>query len=179
MAEVIKCGFIADPAILDLVEKNHFDAVIDPQSAALRELIERAIAVKADVVSEDLKESGRREILNYGHTLGHAIELVERYSWRHGAAVSVGMMFAAELPAAWGASATPTQTVTAPSLKPSGCPSPTAGTAGRVSSTACAGTRSPAATCCASWSLTALPSRASWTFPDTSLLFAAYQEIAS
>ncbi|MBT2594921.1 3-dehydroquinate synthase [Arthrobacter sp. ISL-72] len=96
MAEVIKCGFIADPAILDLVEKDP-SAVTDPQSAVLRELIERAIAVKAEVVSEDLKESGRREILNYGHTLGHAIELVERYSWRHGAAVSVGMMFAAEL----------------------------------------------------------------------------------
>ena len=96
MAEVIKCGFIADPAILDLVEKDP-TAVVDPQSDVLRELIERAIAVKAKVVSEDLKESGLREILNYGHTLGHAIELVERYSWRHGAAVSVGMMFAAEL----------------------------------------------------------------------------------
>lgn len=96
MAEVIKCGFIADPAILDLVEQNT-EAVTDPQSETLRELIERAIAVKARVVSEDLKESGLREILNYGHTLGHAIELVERYSWRHGAAVSVGMMFAAEL----------------------------------------------------------------------------------
>lgn len=96
MAEVVKCGFIADPAILDLVEKDP-EAVVDPQSAVLRELIERAIAVKAKVVSEDLKESGLREILNYGHTLGHAIELVERYSWRHGAAVSVGMMFAAEL----------------------------------------------------------------------------------
>jgi 3-dehydroquinate synthase len=96
MAEVVKCGFIADPAILDLVEKDP-EAVVDPQSAVLRELIERAIAVKARVVSEDLLESGLREILNYGHTLGHAIELVERYSWRHGAAISVGMMFAAEL----------------------------------------------------------------------------------
>jgi 3-dehydroquinate synthase len=96
LAEVIKCGFIADPAILDLVEKDP-STVVDPRSDALRELIERAIAVKAKVVSEDLKESGLREILNYGHTLGHAIELVERYSWRHGAAVSVGMMFAAEL----------------------------------------------------------------------------------
>lgn len=96
MAEVIKCGFIADPAILDLVETDPA-AVTDPRSAALRELIERAIAVKARVVSEDLKETGQREILNYGHTLGHAIELAERYSWRHGAAVSVGMMFAAEL----------------------------------------------------------------------------------
>lgn len=96
MAEVIKCGFIADPIILDLIEANP-EAVKDPASPVLRELIERAIAVKAKVVSEDLKESGLREILNYGHTLGHAIELAERYSWRHGAAVSVGMMFAAEL----------------------------------------------------------------------------------
>ena len=96
MAEVIKCGFIADPAILDLIEKDPA-AVSDPRSDAVRELIERAITVKARVVSEDLKETGQREILNYGHTLGHAIELAERYSWRHGAAVSVGMMFAAEL----------------------------------------------------------------------------------
>lgn len=96
MAEVIKCGFIADPAILELIE-NDPAAVTDPRSDILRELIERAITVKARVVSEDLKETGQREILNYGHTLGHAIELAERYSWRHGAAVSVGMMFAAEL----------------------------------------------------------------------------------
>ncbi|NUU30222.1 3-dehydroquinate synthase [Arthrobacter sp. C9C5] len=96
MAEVIKCGFIADPAILDLIEKDPA-TVSDPRSETVRELIERAIAVKARVVSEDLKETGQREILNYGHTLGHAIELAERYSWRHGAAVSVGMMFAAEL----------------------------------------------------------------------------------
>lgn len=96
LAEVIKCGFIADPVILDLLEA-HPDEARNPRSAVLRELIERAIAVKAKVVSEDLKESGRREMLNYGHTLGHAIELTERYSWRHGAAISVGMMFAAEL----------------------------------------------------------------------------------
>ncbi|WP_394937806.1 3-dehydroquinate synthase [Psychromicrobium sp. YIM B11713] len=96
LAEVVKCGFIADPRILELVEASP-EAVKDPTSGVLRELIERAIKVKAEVVSADLKESGQREFLNYGHTLGHAIELVERYSWRHGAAVSVGMMFAAEL----------------------------------------------------------------------------------
>jgi 3-dehydroquinate synthase len=96
MAEVVKCGFIADPAILDLIEANP-EAVKDPRSDVLRELIERAIRVKARVVSEDLTEKGLRETLNYGHTLGHAIEHAERYSWRHGAAVSVGMMFAAEL----------------------------------------------------------------------------------
>jgi 3-dehydroquinate synthase len=67
------------------------------QGPVLRELIERSIRVKAEVVSDDFKESGRREILNYGHTLGHAIEHKERYQWRHGAAVSVGMVFAAEV----------------------------------------------------------------------------------
>ena len=96
MAEVVKCGFIADAAILDLIEAAP-EAVADPDSAAVRELVERSIAVKADIVSSDLKEAGRREFLNYGHTLGHAIELAERYQWRHGAAVSVGLAFAAEL----------------------------------------------------------------------------------
>ncbi len=96
MAEVVKCGFIADPGILDLIEADP-SAATDPTSPVLRELVERSIAVKADVVSRDLKEAGPREFLNYGHTLAHAIELVERYSWRHGAAVSVGMVFVAEL----------------------------------------------------------------------------------
>lgn len=96
LAEVIKCGFIADPAILDIVE-DHPVAVTDPTSPVVRDLIERSVRVKADVVAQDLRESDLREVLNYGHTLGHAIELVERYSWRHGAAVSVGMVYAAEL----------------------------------------------------------------------------------
>ena len=96
MAEVVKCGFIADPRILELIRENPQD-VRDAASPVVRELIERGIRVKAEVVSSDLKESGRREYLNYGHTLGHAIEHNERYQWRHGAAVSVGMVFAAEL----------------------------------------------------------------------------------
>lgn len=96
LAEVVKCGFIADPPILDLIEADPAQAQ-NPHSAVLRELIERSIAVKARVVSEDLREAGPRESLNYGHTLGHAIELAERYQWRHGAAVSVGLVFAAEL----------------------------------------------------------------------------------
>ena len=101
MAEVVKCGFIADPQILDIIEANP-EKIRDSQSSIVRDLIERAVRVKAKVVSEDLRESGRREILNYGHTLGHAIERAERYQWRHGAAVAVGMVYAAELALAAG-----------------------------------------------------------------------------
>ncbi|ESP96735.1 3-dehydroquinate synthase [Streptomyces sp. GBA 94-10 4N24] len=96
LAEIIKAGFIADPVILDLIEADPA-AARNPAGPHTAELIERSIRVKAEVVSEDLKESGRREILNYGHTLGHAIEKNERYEWRHGAAVAVGMLYAAEL----------------------------------------------------------------------------------
>ncbi|MCP2166670.1 3-dehydroquinate synthase [Goodfellowiella coeruleoviolacea] len=96
MAEVVKCGFIADPVILDLIEADPA-AALDPTGAVLGELVRRAIQVKADVVSADLRESSLREVLNYGHTLGHAIERRERYRWRHGAAISVGLVFAAEL----------------------------------------------------------------------------------
>jgi 3-dehydroquinate synthase len=96
MAEVVKAGFIADPVILDLIEADP-RAALDPKGDVLPELIRRSITVKAEVVAADEKESELREILNYGHTLGHAIERRERYQWRHGAAVSVGLVFAAEL----------------------------------------------------------------------------------
>ncbi|GAB3741031.1 3-dehydroquinate synthase [Microlunatus parietis] len=102
LAEVIKCGFIADPVILERIE-------VDPAAArelgspVLREVIERSIEVKAKVVSADLRESTSvgdkvgRELVNYGHTLGHAIERREHYRWRHGEAISIGMVFVAEL----------------------------------------------------------------------------------
>ena len=96
LAEVVKCGFIADPALLETIER-------DPAAARKRggpgahELVERSVRVKAAVVTADPREAGPREVLNYGHTLGHAIEKVERYRWPHGAAISVGMVFAAEL----------------------------------------------------------------------------------
>ncbi len=96
LAEVIKCGFIADPVILDLVEADP-EAVRSVEGPHVRQLVERAVTVKADVVAQDLKESSLREILNYGHTFGHAVEQVERYQFRHGAAVSIGMVYVAEL----------------------------------------------------------------------------------
>lgn len=88
-AELIKTGFIADTRILELYQEG--------AQQHWPELVERSVAVKAHVVGQDLKESGLREILNYGHTLGHAIERRENYTWRHGNAVAVGMMFAAHL----------------------------------------------------------------------------------
>lgn len=100
MAETIKCGFIADPVILERVQHDP-PGILQPDSPALADVIRRAIRVKADVVAGDLKESVNvvlgREVLNYGHTLGHAIELNERYRWRHGPAISVGMVYVAEL----------------------------------------------------------------------------------
>ncbi|WP_198415103.1 3-dehydroquinate synthase [Cryobacterium tagatosivorans] len=95
-AEIVKAGFIQVPEILDIIEAD-VAAVTDPHTPQFRRVVELAIEMKARITGEDFKESGRREILNYGHTLGHAVEHAERYGWRHGAAVAVGMMFAAEL----------------------------------------------------------------------------------
>lgn len=108
MGEVIKCGFIADSEILRLVEADPATAT-DPAGEVLRELIERSIQVKIDVVVADLKETGAsagstiepghpgREALNYGHTLAHAIEKAEDYGIRHGEAVAIGCCFIAEV----------------------------------------------------------------------------------
>jgi 3-dehydroquinate synthase len=115
LAEVIKCGFIADATILDIIERDPQTAV--RQGEVLCDLVERAIRVKADVVAGDVYEtmstgtavatsirSGhaipvalRREMLNYGHTLAHAIERNAAFHFRHGDAVAIGMVYAAEL----------------------------------------------------------------------------------
>jgi 3-dehydroquinate synthase len=104
LAEVAKCGFIADPTILELIEASG-PKVLDPSSAVLAELITKGVAVKISTVERDLKETAGtaglanigREALNYGHTLGHALERVHDYRMRHGEAISIGMVFAAEL----------------------------------------------------------------------------------
>lgn len=102
MGEVVKCGFIADAEILDLVEKDP-EAATDPAGPVLPELVERSIKVKIDVVVTDLKETGGtdghpgREALNYGHTMAHAIERAEGYTIRHGEAVAIGCCYVAEL----------------------------------------------------------------------------------
>ncbi|HLP22814.1 MAG TPA: 3-dehydroquinate synthase [Microbacteriaceae bacterium] len=97
-AEIVKAGLIAYPEILDIVERD-VDQALDPSSPEFRRVMELAITMKAEIVGEDFTEQGRREHLNFGHTLGHAIEHAERYQWRHGAAISVGLVFAAELSA--------------------------------------------------------------------------------
>lgn len=96
MAEVIKCGFIADTEILKLSAGKDVQSLrADP--SLLEELIYKSVAVKASVVTADFKESFAREALNYGHTLGHAIEKYSKYQLRHGEAISIGLVYAAEL----------------------------------------------------------------------------------
>ena len=96
LAEVVKCGFIVDTEIVELLKDRSLLEVRGDRVLTL-ELITRSIAVKAKVVSGDFKESFDREILNYGHTLGHAIELHSKYALRHGECVSIGLVFAANL----------------------------------------------------------------------------------
>ena len=104
MAEVVKVGFTSDASILADVRADAA-ACVDPDGDRIADLVRRAVQVKADVVAEDFRETSAtsttrrigREVLNYGHTFGHAVERTERYRWRHGAAVSVGMAYVAEL----------------------------------------------------------------------------------
>jgi len=98
MAEVVKCGFIADPKILEVLKSKSLKDICNDLELQF-ELIFRAVSVKAEVVSNDFKESFLREILNYGHTLGHAIEKHSNFQLRHGEAISIGMCFVAELAA--------------------------------------------------------------------------------
>lgn len=105
LGEVAKSGFIRDPEILGILE-NHAQQLREFNGSTflgssledvVAELIECTVKVKAYHVSNDLREAGLREFLNYGHTLGHAIEQIEHFKWRHGNAVAVGCVFAAEL----------------------------------------------------------------------------------
>lgn len=96
LAEVIKCGFIRDGQILNLLQNKTLQQVRSDENLVL-ELIKRAVQVKADVVGGDFKESFDREILNYGHTFGHAVEKHAKYSLRHGECVAIGMAFMAHL----------------------------------------------------------------------------------
>jgi 3-dehydroquinate synthase len=102
LGEVVKCGFIADPEILGIIEAAR-PGDLTAGSPVLRELVERAVRVKADVVAADLRDLGGRdgspgrEVLNYGHTMGHAVEQASGHTVRHGEAVAIGCVFVAEL----------------------------------------------------------------------------------
>lgn len=96
MAEVVKYGVIRDPELFEYLEKNR-DNILDLETGAVGHIVTRSCQIKADVVGQDETEQGVRAILNYGHTIGHAIETAENYTRRHGEAVAIGMVCAARL----------------------------------------------------------------------------------
>jgi 3-dehydroquinate synthase len=96
-AEVIKHGLVLDPPMLDVLERDAA-RLLNVEAELTTEIVARNVALKAAVVSEDEREGGRRMILNYGHTVGHAIEAVTGYARvLHGEAISAGMMAAARI----------------------------------------------------------------------------------
>jgi 3-dehydroquinate synthase len=98
LAEVVKCGVIADPALFVTLER-HADRVLRRDLDFLVGIVEACVRLKARVVSGDPREAGRRVVLNFGHTLGHALETLSRYRMTHGEAVAVGMVAEARLAA--------------------------------------------------------------------------------
>ncbi len=97
LAEVVKYGVIADPSLFDVLERKSPEALME-DDALLEDIICRSCEIKADVVRKDEREGGLRAVLNFGHTLGHAIEQVAGYGvYLHGEAIAMGMVFAARL----------------------------------------------------------------------------------
>ena len=95
--EVIKCGVIRGPALFELLERN-VDGVLAQKPALVDQLIAAAVRIKAEVVSADERESDLRRILNFGHTIGHAIEAETEYTrFLHGEAIAWGMLAATRL----------------------------------------------------------------------------------
>mgnify|MGYP000137503734 CR=1 FL=1 len=158
LGEVAKSGFIMDPEILRMLE-DHADELRSFDGSTfldsdlkdvVAELIERAVTVKAYHVSADLKEAGLREFLNYGHTLGHAIEKLEHFRWRHGNAVAVGCVYAAELSICSATSTRIWSTTIGRCSARSACRHHGTMAAGMMCWRSCTETRRPAATDCVS-----------------------------
>ncbi|MFL5767661.1 MAG: 3-dehydroquinate synthase [Actinomycetota bacterium] len=102
LAEVAKYGLTLDAQILSILEERA-DAIWKRDSGVMEDLVARCVRCKASVVEGDERDTGRRLLLNYGHTLAHALERLEGYTGRsHGEAVAVGMVFAARLSEALG-----------------------------------------------------------------------------
>jgi 3-dehydroquinate synthase len=101
MAEAVKHGVIADADYFAFLDRAH-DAVAAKDPAALERLVRRSVEIKAEVVGADEREAGRRAILNFGHTVGHAIEATARFAVLHGEAVGIGMAHESRLAEALG-----------------------------------------------------------------------------
>ncbi len=97
LAEVIKYGVIADAAFFEYLEQN-MESIQKPNDDLVAHIVKRSCEIKAQVVSEDEREADRRRILNFGHTIGHALESLGGYrGFIHGEAVAVGMVYEADL----------------------------------------------------------------------------------
>jgi len=96
MAEVIKYGVIRDAAFFNYLDQRR-DRILALDPEALSHIISRSCEIKADVVGRDEHEGGLRAILNFGHTVGHAVETARNYAVRHGEAVAIGMVYASRL----------------------------------------------------------------------------------
>ena len=95
LAEVVKYGVILDPKLFRYME-NHSEGILKVEPRVTLEIVQRSCKIKAMVVSRDEREGGLRKILNYGHTLGHALETITQYKiFKHGEAIAIGMHFAA------------------------------------------------------------------------------------
>ncbi len=104
LAEAVKHGAIADAEYFTFLERDHA-AILTKHEAALERVVRRSVEIKAAVVAEDEREAGRRAILNFGHTIGHAIEATAKYEALHGEAVAIGMVYEARLAEALGVAA--------------------------------------------------------------------------
>jgi 3-dehydroquinate synthase len=96
LAEIIKYGIISDEEMFELLEQER-DAVLQRQVLVMKTLVERSCGIKAQIVERDEQEGGLRRILNFGHTIGHALEAASDYRLTHGEAVAIGMVAAAEI----------------------------------------------------------------------------------
>ena len=96
LAEAVKHGVIADAAYFAFLEAE-YAAIFAKHAPALERLVRRSVEIKAAVVAQDEREQGRRAILNFGHTVGHAIEATSRYDVPHGEAVAIGMVYEGRL----------------------------------------------------------------------------------
>jgi 3-dehydroquinate synthase len=101
MAEAIKHGVIADAAYFEALERDR-PALLERDSDALTRVVTRSVEIKASIVAADERDRGRRAVLNFGHTVGHALEASGGYALRHGEAVAIGMVLESRLAEAIG-----------------------------------------------------------------------------